>query len=119
MSTRYRGVCDPVDFLSDGSAKAGVIADSEICLYGASFGNTNAAPCYVRLYNKASAPLTSDTPKYRFMIPGATTGGGREKSWPRGLYFSVGCAYRITTGAADNNDTAAASGEVTANFDKG
>lgn len=112
-----KGGCFPTAFISDGSAKAGVIKASRGQLYGASFGNTNAAACYVRLYNKASAPLTSDTPVYRFTIPGATVGAGREKQWPKGLEFDTGIAYRITTGAADTNDVAATANEVTANFD--
>lgn len=104
-------------FLSDGSTKAGVVKASAGQLYGISTGNVNAAACYVRLYNMTSNPGTGDTPVYRFMIPGNTAGSGREKNWPLGLAFSTGIAYRITTGAADNNDTATASAEVTANWD--
>ena len=113
-----KGGCTPTAFKSDGSAKAGVIKASPGQLYGASFDNTNASPAYCRLYNQTTSPATSDTPVYRFKIPGSTTVGGREKVWPKGLEFSIGIAYRITTGIADSDDTAAASNEVFANFDK-
>lgn len=109
---------DATAFISNGSLKNGVIKAGPGKLFGASFGNANAAACYVRLYNKTTAPITSDTPVYRFIIPGATTGAGREKVWLGGLFFSTGIAYRITTGAADSDDTATASNEVMVNFDK-
>ena len=71
--------------------------------------NANASPCYLRLYNATSNPATTDTPVARFIIPGA---GGREVPLPVGLSFSTGIAFRLTTGAADNDDSAAASNEV-------
>lgn len=108
---------DCVTFKSDGSAKAGVVKATPGKLFGMSFGNTNAAACYVRLYDLSAAPSATDTPVARFMIPGSTAGAGREKSWPGGLRFKAGIAYRITTGAADTDSTAAASNEVTGNFD--
>lgn len=111
------GGCSAAAFLSDGSTKAGVIKNAAGQIYGLSVGNANAAACYVRLYNMTTNPATTDTPVYRFLIPGGSAGAGREKTWPLGMAFSTGIAYRITTGAADNNDTAAASAEVTANFD--
>ena len=111
------GGCSAAAFLSDGATKAGVIKNAAGQIYGLSVGNANAAACYVRLYNMTTNPATTDTPVYRFLIPGGSAGAGREKTWPLGMAFSTGIAYRITTGAADNNDTAAASAEVTANFD--
>ena len=112
------GGCTATVFLSNGTLKNGVVKASPGQLYGLSVDNINAAPCYIRLYNQATAPATTDTPVYRLRIPGGTSGAGREKVWVKGLEFSAGIAYRITTGVADNDDTAAASTEVMANFDK-
>jgi hypothetical protein len=104
----------PYTFLSNGTAKAAAVKASAGTLLGLSLGNTNAAACYVRLYNKATAPLTSDTPVLRYVVPGATAGAGREVQLPPGgLSFTTGIGIRITTLAADSDDTAAASNEVT------
>jgi hypothetical protein len=107
------GGCSLHTFKSDASAKAGVMKASAGQLYSISIGNVNAAVCYLRLYNQTGNPTTSDTPVGRYMIPGSTTGAGREIQFPLGAGFSTGIAYRITTGVADNDDTAAASNEVT------
>lgn len=108
------GGADPKTFLSDASTKTSSWKTSAGTLYALSMGNTNALPCYVRVYNKASAATTSDTPVLRYMVPGSATGGGREASLPTfGIVFSLGIQLRITTGAADNDDTAAAANEVT------
>lgn len=113
-----KGGCTATVFLSNGTLKNGVIKSTPGQLYGLSADNINAAPCYVRLYNQTTAPATTDTPVYRLRVPGSTSGGVREKVWTKGLEFSVGIAYRITTGVADNDDTATANTEVLANFDK-
>lgn len=110
------GGCLPFAILSSGT-KAGVIKASPGQLYGLTLGNINAAPCYLKLYDMITSPATSDTPVYRFMIPGNAAGAGREKAWPLGLRFATGIAWRLVTGAANDDDTAPASAEVTVSGD--
>ena len=108
----------PYRYLSAGSAKAGVIKSSAGRLFGSiSMGNIGAAAVYLRIYDKATAPGTSDTPKIGpLIIPGATTattGAGREHVLPDvGVAFASGISWRLTTGIADDADTAVSNAEV-------
>lgn len=106
-------------FKSDNATKAGVIKATPGQLFSISCHNTNAAARYLRLYNKATAPGTGDTPVSEFVIPGATTGGVRDVNFfgDDGASFSTGIAYRAVTTNADNGDTAIASDEVVINFE--
>jgi hypothetical protein len=71
--------------------------------------NNGTAIAYIRFYNQTTAPATTDTPVLRMMIPGpASGGGGFIAEMPTGRAFSVGIAYRVTTGIADNDATAPA-----------
>jgi hypothetical protein len=79
--------------------------------------NVNAAPRYLKLYNKASAPTVgTDTPVQVYAIPGSTTGGGAVIPFPDGLAFSTGLAFALTTGAADSDTAAVAANEVIVNL---
>lgn len=102
----------PLDGTKNGVIKAGAGQ-----LYGISCGNINAAPAYLKLYDMITAPATTDTPVYRFMIPGNAAGAGREKVWPVGLKFAVGIAWRLVTTLANDGDTAVAANEVTVSGD--
>lgn len=104
-------------FKSDGSAKRGVIKATPGILWGISCSNTNAAAAYLRLYNLATNPATSDTPIAEYAIPGSAAGAGRERAFSIGVAFTTGIAYRIVTNAASDGDTACASNEVIANFE--
>ena len=110
-----RGGCTPYRHLSNGSTKADVIKASAGQLYGSiSMGNIGAAAVYLRIYDKATAPSTSDTPVIGpLVIPGATTGAGREHVLPiQGVAFANGISWRLTTTIADDADTAVTSAEV-------
>lgn len=78
-------------------------------------GNINAAVCYLKLYNKATAPTVgTDTPVATLMIPGSTTGGGFSLSIPGGTTaFPLGLGYALTTGVADSDTSGVAANEVT------
>ena len=103
---------------SDNATKAGVIKAAPGQLFSVSCHNVNAAARFLRLYNKATAPGTGDTPVAEYAIPGATTGGVRDVMFPNdGIAFSAGISYRLVTTSADNGDTAAASDEVVVNFE--
>lgn len=72
--------------------------------------NTNAALRYLKLYNKASAPTVgTDTPMLTIPLrPQENT----IVSFSSPIIFTVGIAYALTTGAADNDTGALTSGDV-------
>lgn len=66
------------------------------------FQNKGAAPAYVRLYNKASAPTVgTDTPKWTVMVP---VGGGIVHAEVE-MLFATGLAYAITSDSGDLGST--------------
>lgn len=86
-------------------------------LYEIFVSNVNAAARYLKLYDKASAPTVgSDTPVWTVIIPGNTAGGGTAKSIPKGLAFTAGIAFALTTEATDAGTTAVAANEIVVNL---
>lgn len=86
-------------------------------VYGYFLSNINAAPAYLKLYNKASAPTVgTDTPVMTIIIPGNATGAGANCEFANGIQFTTGIAYAITTGVTDANTGAVAANEVVINL---
>lgn len=84
-------------------------------LYGYHFTNSGAAWRYVKLYNKASAPvLASDVPVAVIGIP---PGGVAVVDRSAPMSFTTGLAYAITAGAADTDATVTAANEVVGYID--
>jgi hypothetical protein len=78
-------------------------------LYGFSVNNTNGALRYLKLYNKATAPvLATDVPVLVIPIP---ANGTVAQDFNVGLRFATGIAIAMTTGAADNDTGAVTAGE--------
>lgn len=80
-------------------------------LFGLSVGNDTAAKKYLRLYNKATAPTSADTPVATFIIP--ASGNLDFDGMDFGAAFPLGLGYRITGAAGDADATATAVGDVT------
>lgn len=80
--------------------------------------NINAAACYLKLYNKAIAPVVaSDVPVMVIMMPGNATGAGNNVPIPQGgINFPLGIAFAIVTGIGDTNNTSPAASEVVVNI---
>jgi hypothetical protein len=70
--------------------------------------NSNAAVAYLKLYDKATTPTSSDTPVAVIPVPGATSGAAVVLPFPGGVSFASGIGMRCSLGAADNDDTAPA-----------
>lgn len=109
------GTCTPYYYISDGSAKNGIVKAAAGRLYALSISNSNATVRYVRLYNKATAPATSDTPIKKYVVPAGSTVIAHLPVF--GSYFSTGISWRITTGIADNDDTAASANDINLNIE--
>ena len=81
-------------------------------------GNKSASPRYVKLYDKATAPVVAtDTPIATITVPGATAGVltvidfGQHPEIAAG--FANGIGLVISTGAADTDAGAPSANEVT------
>lgn len=86
-------------------------------VYGYFLSNINAAPAYLKLYNKASAPTVgSDVPVMTILIPGNTAGAGANCEFTNGIQFATGVAYAVTTGVANSDTGAVAANEVVINL---
>jgi hypothetical protein len=102
--------------ISSGAANqdAASVKGSAGQLYGYSLFNTTSSARYVKLYNKASAPTSSDTPVVRIYLPPT---GGANRDYAHAMAFGTGLAIRITTGSADNDTGACSTGDVLANLE--
>lgn len=78
--------------------------------------NIGAADAFVKLYNKATAPVVgTDVPEMIIPVPAAVGGvPGVVELTPgfNGYRFALGLGIAITGGAADNDTTAVAAGQV-------
>jgi len=76
--------------------------------------NNAATTVYVKLYNKASAPiLASDTPKMTIPVP---SGGAANVEISSGIEFDTGIGWACTTGVADNDTGSPAANDMVANL---
>lgn len=109
-STPYFLVCDGTDELLV-SASARRLMDADIF-------SLNDVPCYLKIYDKATAADENDTPIKVVAAPSASTatfGGGNNKLFPvGGISLTNGLSIRVVKGLANNSDTAVDAAEVIA-----
>lgn len=108
------GGATPYHYLAAGAANqdSTVVKASPGQVYSIAGFNTNSTPVYLKLYDKATGPLSTDTPAHTLLLPGNTNGAGMVLPLPVGMAFSNGISFRITGGMADSDATAVASGAV-------
>jgi hypothetical protein len=75
--------------------------------------NQAGAVRYVKLYDKATAPSSSDTPKLTIAIP---ANSAANVIAPAGIDFTAGIGIRGTTGVADNDTTAPTANDIIVNL---
>ena len=79
--------------------------------------NVNAAVRYLKIYDKATAPTSADTPLLTIGVPGNTAGAGVAVPVPAvGIAFSNGWGFRMTTGQADNDTGAVTAGDLALSY---
>lgn len=102
--------------ISTADVNATLVKGSPADLHGLIASNINAAVRYLKLYDKATAPSETDTPKLTIALTAGTTGpvSGFIDSKP--VEFRNGLGFRITTGVADNDIGAVAAGEIVINL---
>ena len=76
-------------------------------LYGIAAWNNSSTIYYGKIYDAASGTCGSGTPKDRFMIPAASTGGAGFvfAVGPIGVTYATGIVLCITAGYADSDTT--------------
>lgn len=96
---------------------ATVIHGKSVKLFGIDCMNNGAAAVYLKLYDKATAPTTSDTPARRYMIP--ITGGLVRLFGTSPLLFTAGLGFSLTANIADNDNNNVSASNVLINIDWG
>lgn len=103
--------------ISLGSANATVVKASPGQVFSWNMSNINAAPAYVKIYDKATTPVVgTDIPKLTITLPGSAAGALNISDLLEPAFFSNGISFAIVTGAADNNNTGVAAGDVVINL---
>jgi hypothetical protein len=104
--------------ISAASTNATSVKASAGQVYSVQVMNINSAARYLKLYDKASSPTVgTDTPVKTLLIPGNTAGAGMVLNWDKGLVFSSGIAFALTTGITDADTGAVSANETTVNID--
>ncbi len=79
--------------------------------------NSAGAPCYVKFYDKATAPAVgTDIPVHVIGGPGNTSGAGAVESLVKPLVFTTGIAFAVVTGVANTDNTGVAANNVVLNI---
>jgi hypothetical protein len=82
-------------------------------LYGYYLSNQASSVRYVKFYNKATAPASTDTPVLTVALPANSAANA---SIPQGLAFGAGIGIRGTTGVADGDTGAPTANDIIANL---
>lgn len=82
-------------------------------IFDLTMSNANAAIRYVKLYNKATAPTSADTPVRTYLLPPSST---VVVPVTDGIGFTVGISMRASTGVADSDNTAPTANDVIVNI---
>jgi len=80
-------------------------------LYGLTITNAASAVRYVRLYNHADAPISTDNADL-FRTYAIPANGGIREQFPFGVLFTSGLGFRFTTDGGDTATTAVTSGDI-------
>lgn len=84
---------------------------------GYSVGNINAAPVYLKIYDKATAPTVgTDVPVLVVLIPGNVAGSGANVTLPKGIYLVNGLGMGLVAGLTDSSTTATSANEQVINI---
>ena len=69
--------------------------------------NASASGRWLKLYEKSSAPASTDTPRESYYLPPQSG-----FAFDVNQYFTPGMGFRIVTGSADNDNTSVTAGDV-------
>jgi len=107
----------PYKLISLATTNANVVKASSGNLYSIVALGLTSTVTFLKLYNKATAPVVgTDIPILTIPIPANIQGAGISIPFSIGINFSNGIALAITAGSADNNNVAVAAGNVIVNL---
>lgn len=95
---------------SSASTNATLLKNSGGRIYGYQFANTSAAWRYVKFYNLTTLPVPGTSAVYYTVPLAPNSCTDLEQAVP--IAHTVGIGYAITAGAADNDTTVVAAGDV-------
>lgn len=112
------GGATPFHYVSASGTNATSVKAAPGQIYSLAAMNSNTAPRFLKLYNKASAPVVgTDTPVHTYMIPGNSAGAGFTLAIPPGQVYALGIAFAITGAMPDNDTTSINANEVVVDMD--
>lgn len=92
----------------------GVLVKGSHAEVGGWFISNNAATVrYVKLYDKATAPASTDAPKLTLLLP---ANSAANVTFASGIEFVAGLGIRVTTGVADADTGAPTANDVVVNL---
>lgn len=92
-----------------GSTNATVVSVTPTRIYHMNCHNAAAGVRYIKLYNKATTPAETDTPLITIALVASVP---REINFLTPIEFTTGLAYRMVTGAADNDTNAVTAADI-------
>jgi hypothetical protein len=111
------GGATPYSLIVAASANATVVKSTAGTLYAINVQSIVAGIRYLKLYDKSTAPTSSDTPVLRVTIPGNTSGAVVSVPLPDcGVAFANGVGFRVVTGQADADNTSVTAGDNVINL---
>lgn len=119
-TTRTTGGATPYKLVSAATTNAQSVKAAAGTLYGIQGYNKNTGtPAYLKIYDKASAPIVgTDIPVKVILLPASTGGGGSNVPLgPQGVALVNGIAIAITAGIVDADTTAVGASDVVINLD--
>lgn len=112
------GGATPYKYLATAAADqdSTVVKASAGTLYALTFSAVAASLRYLKIYDKATAPTSADTPKHTLPVP-ASAGASVSLPLPScGEAYANGIAFRMTTGVADNDAAAVTASDCLVNL---
>jgi hypothetical protein len=107
----------PYKLISLATTNANVVKASSGNLYSILALGLTSTVTFLKLYNKATAPVVgTDIPIMTIPIPANIQGAGIVIPFSIGINFPLGIGIAITAGSADNNNVAVAAGDVIVNL---
>ena len=111
----------PFHLVAAATNNSTLISAGSHSVFGAQLGGLGAAPAYLKIYDKATAPTCgTDVPVKTLIIPAASTaalGGGSNVNTSEGVLISLGLGICVTAGIADTDNTAVAASTFVINLD--
>jgi ABC-type dipeptide/oligopeptide/nickel transport system ATPase component len=92
------------------SVNATLVRKGGVSLHKITLRNNRATSVFLKLYDKATAPSQTDTPRKTIEIPGSTA---LVDDYVAPMQFSKGLGYRVTTAAADSSTAALTAADIT------